>query len=220
MMLQIKTLEFLKSLSQNNDKTWFDAHRNEYAQAKNDFELFVSRVLEGLADIDSSLTEVKAKDCIFRIFRDVRFSKDKTPYKTHFGAYLSRGGRKFSGAGYYLHIEADGKSIGGGGLWMPESALLKKVRQEIDYNFEAFQSIIQAHSFKKYFPAFEGEKLKSLPQGYTADNPAIEYLKLKNFATVSHLPDQTLTSEKCLHTYLEIFSTLKPLVDFLNKALD
>ncbi|MBS1783716.1 MAG: DUF2461 domain-containing protein [Bacteroidetes bacterium] len=219
-MLQVATLEFLKSLSQNNEKAWFDAHRHEYVQAKSDFELFVGNTLEGLAAIDSGLAEVKAKDCIFRIFRDVRFSKDKTPYKTHFGAYLSRGGRKFSGAGYYLHIEAGGKSMGGGGLWMPEPSLLKKVRQEIDYNFEAFQAIIQARSFKKYFSAFEGEKLKSLPQGYTSDNPAIEYLKLKNFATVSLLPDQALTDEKGLHSYLEIFSALKPLVDFLNKALD
>ena len=130
-MLQPDTVRFIERLSENNNKPWFDAHRDEYVAAKADFERFVELLMGQLVEIEPALSEQKAKDSIFRIFRDVRFSKDKTPYKGHFGVYLSRGGRKYSGAGYYLHIEPGGKSFIGGGLWMPEPSLLKAVRQEL-----------------------------------------------------------------------------------------
>jgi len=138
-MLQAKTISFIGKLSKNNNKPWFDKHRDEYEAAKEDFELLVTEILGGLSVTEPMFKEQKAKDCIFRIFRDVRFSKDKTPYKAHFGAFFSRGGRKFPGAGYYLHIEPGGKSFAGGGLWVPEAPLLKAVRQEIDYNFAEFK---------------------------------------------------------------------------------
>src|ERR1700679_1155921 len=135
-MIQAGTITFLEKLSKNNNNPWFDAHRDEYATAKEDFEAAVAGILAGLAVSEPLFKEQKAKDCIYRIFRDVRFAKDKTPYKAHFGAFFSKGGRKFPGAGYYLHIEPGNKSFAGGGLWVPEAPLLKAVRQEIDYNFD------------------------------------------------------------------------------------
>jgi uncharacterized protein (TIGR02453 family) len=219
-MLHTSTFSFIKSLSENNNKPWFDEHRDEYAKAKEDFEVFVTQLLEEMAVLEPALRDQKAKDCIFRIFRDVRFSKDKTPYKAHFGAYMSKGGRKYEGAGFYIHIEPGGKSFAGGGLWMPEGALLKKVRQEIDYNFEEFQNILKGKSFTKYFPHLNGEKLKTLPQGYTADNPAIEYLRMKSFTAGCELTDKEVVSKSFSSKCTEIFNAMGPLINFLNRAAD
>lgn len=219
-MIQDKTLSFLKKLSKNNNKTWFDAHRDAYAEAKEDFEIFVTAMLDKLSPIEPALRNQKAKNCVFRIFRDVRFAKDKTPYKAHFGAYFSKGGRKYEGAGYYIHIEPGGKSMAGGGLWMPESSLLKKVRQEIDYNFEEFQNILNGKSFKKHFKQLNGEQLKTLPQGYTADNPAIEYLKMKSFTVGESFADEELTGKNFAAKCVDVFTAMRPLVDFLNRAID
>jgi len=219
-MLQQHTVHFIETISKNNNKQWFDEHRDDYARAKEDFENLVTYLLNELSTIEPEMRELKAKDCIFRIFRDVRFSKDKTPYKAHFGAYLSKGGRKFPGSGYYIHIEPGGKSFVGGGLWMPEPALLKKVRQEIDYNFDEFQKILKEKSFRKYFPKVEGEELKTLPKGYTADNPAIDYLKLKSFTVGNAVEDKELLKGGFEKKCVERFIALRPLVDFLNRAMD
>ena len=219
-MLQPDTVRFIERLSENNNKPWFDAYRDEYVAAKADFERFVELLMGQLVEIEPALSEQKAKDSIFRIFRDVRFSKDKTPYKGHFGVYLSRGGRKYSGAGYYLHIEPGGKSFIGGGLWMPEPSLLKAVRQEIDYNFEEFENIINEKNFRKLFSNIEGERLKTLPQGYGAENPAIEYLKMKSFTAGQNLEDKELTSRGFRKKAVDVFTIMKPFVDFLNRPMD
>jgi uncharacterized protein (TIGR02453 family) len=219
-MLLKDTLLFIEKLVQNNNKPWFDAHREEYAVAKADFEDFVTVLMEKLSPIEPSLRDQKAKDAIFRIFRDVRFSKDKTPYKGHFGVYLSKGGRKYPGAGYYLHIEPGGKSFIGGGLWMPEPALLKAVRQEIDYNLDEFRTIIENKTFKKLFAKIEGEVLKNPPQGYSAENPALEYLKMKSFTAGHALADKELTSRAFTAKTVNVFTTMKAFVDFLNRPMD
>ena len=219
-MLQPDTVRFIERLSENNNKPWFDAHRDEYVAAKADFERFVELLMRQLVEIEPALSEQKAKDSIFRIFRDVRFSKDKTPYKGHFGVYLSKGGRKYSGAGYYLHIEPGGKSFIGGGLWMPEPSLLKAVRQEIDYNFEEFENIINEKNFRKLFSNIEGERLKTLPQGYGAENRAIEYLKMKSFTAGQNLEDKELTSRGFRKKAVDVFTIMKPFVDFLNRPMD
>jgi uncharacterized protein (TIGR02453 family) len=217
-MIQQFTLAFLEKLGKNNNKAWFDAHRDEYVTAKEDFEVAVDTILTGLAATEPLFKEQRAKDCIFRIFRDVRFSKDKTPYKAHFGAFFSKGGRKFPGGGYYMHMEP-GKSFIGGGLWHPEAPLLKGVRQEIDYNFEEFRGIIEDRKFKKLFKEINGERLKTLPQGYTEDNPAIEYLKLKDFTVGTELKDADLTSKGFAKKCLDAISTMRPFIDFLNRPL-
>lgn len=219
-MLHKQTVTFLTQLADNNNKPWFDEHRDAYATAKLDFENTVNKLLEETSVLEPALREQKAKDCVFRIFRDVRFSKDKTPYKAHFGAYLSKGGRKYEGAGYYLHIEPGGKSFAGGGLWMPEPALLKKVRQEIDYNTEEFQAIVDEPTFRKYFRTIEGEKLKNPPQGYAADHPAIDYLRLKSITVGASIADEDLTSPNLLKKCVAMFTAMRPLVDFLNRGMD
>ncbi len=219
-MLQPATTSFIENLAKNNNKPWFDKNRDNYAVAKADFEAFVTGILDGLSKIEPALKEQTHKDCIFRIFRDVRFSKDKTPYKAHFGAFFSKGGRKFPGAGYYVHIEPGGKSFAGGGLWQPEPPLLKAVRQEIDYSFKEFKSIIDDKKFKKLFPKIDGEQLKTLPQGYAADNPAIEYLKMKSWTVGRPLTDADLTDKKFSKKVLDTFSAMKPFIDFLNRSVE
>jgi uncharacterized protein (TIGR02453 family) len=216
-MVQPSTLTFLRQLKKNNDKIWFDAHRKEYEAARKDFEAFVADILKALVVLEPHLANQQAKDCTYRIFRDVRFSKDKTPYKSHFGAFFARGGRKWDGAGYYLHLEP-GAIFAGGGLWMPEPTLLKKVRQEIDYDFEHFKGILNEKSFKKRFPKLNGEVLSRPPQGYEADNPAIEFLKMKSFTAGHAMKDEELTSKAALKNVISVFTTLSPLINFLNRA--
>src|SRR5947209_10613644 len=167
-MLEPQTLKFLSQLKRNNNKEWFDKHRLQYEAAKTDFSNFIQLVIDAFQKIDPSITGLTSKDCMFRINRDVRFSKDKSPYKTNFGAIIKPGGRKSVYAGYYFHC-APGNSFMGGGLWLPEAAELKKVRQEIDYNWNEFNKIIKEKNFRKiYSDIFENEeiKLSSVPKGY------------------------------------------------------
>lgn len=218
-MLQTSTIDFLKKLGKNNNKAWFDKNRDNYEAAKEDFETFITELRDELAKLEPAITDQKPKDMIFRIFRDVRFSKDKTPYKDHFGAYMSRAGRKAPDAGYYLHL-MPGKSFLAGGIWMPENPVLKKLRQEVDYNLKEFNGIIKAPAFKKLFTKLEGEQLKTVPQGYSADNPAIEYLKMKSFIVSTPIKDEDFLSKTAVSKMMKTFTTMKPLVDFLNRALD
>ncbi len=216
-MLQLATLTFLRTLKKNNDKAWFDANRKGYEAAKGDFEAFIGELLKALTPLESELGNQAAKDCTYRIFRDVRFSKDKTPYKSHFGAFFARGGRKWDGAGYYLHLEP-GAIFAGGGLWMPEAPLLKRVRQEIDYGFEEFSGIVNNKAFKKLFPKLNGESISRPPQGYEADNPAIEFLKMKSFTAGTPLKDEDVMSKDATKKIVGAFTTLSPFINFLNRA--
>jgi uncharacterized protein (TIGR02453 family) len=212
-------MKFLSQLAKNNNKDWFDKHRDEYQLAKEDFEVFIDDLIVKMRPLHPELANITAKDCLFRIFRDVRFSKDKTPYKAHFGAFISKGGRKYEGPGYYLHVEP-GKCFAGGGSWMPAGPLLKAIRQEIDYNFDEFQKILAAKDFKKYFKKVEGETLKTLPQGYTADNPAINYLKMKSFTVGTKLEDKELTAKGSVSKCVGVFTAMRPLVDLLDRCVD
>jgi uncharacterized protein (TIGR02453 family) len=219
-MLQQSTLEFLSKLTKNNNKPWFDKNKAAFLAAKEDVEEFVTVLKKAMAaSIEPALANQDTKDMIFRIYKDVRFSKDKTPYKDHFGVYLSKGGKKSPLAGYYLHIQPK-KSFIAAGLWQPENDLLKSVRQEIDYNFKEFKKILDAPSFKKLFKKMEGEQLKTNPKGYDADNPAIEYLKMKSFVVTTQVTDKELTSKNAVTAVTKLFATGKPLVTFLNRAMD
>ncbi len=141
-MLQPATLKFLKDLKKSNHKDWFEAHRKNYEAAKENFASLVTQIITKHGKTDTEIASLKASDCMFRINRDVRFSKDKSPYKTNFGASINRGGKKSIFSGYYFHCEPEGNSFAGGGLWMPAAETLKKVRQEVDYNFDEFKKII------------------------------------------------------------------------------
>ncbi|HKH60502.1 MAG TPA: DUF2461 domain-containing protein [Flavitalea sp.] len=221
-MLQLSTLKFLKDLAKNNDRAWFEAHRTQYERAKEDFENFVQIVLDRHGKKDEDLKELTAKKCTFRINRDIRFSKDKSPYKTNMGASMNRGGKKSIFSGYYFHCQP-GKSFVGGGLWMPMPPEMKRVRQEIDYCYDEFKQIVSAKKFKSvYKELYIGEdvKLTKVPQGFEKDNPAAEYLKLKSWLAMKELTDEEMTSKDLLKKTAEAFDTLQPMIKFLNRAIE
>jgi uncharacterized protein (TIGR02453 family) len=219
-MLHKNTLQFLAELNENNNKVWFDENRPKYEAAKKDFETFVTEVLQANVPLIPELEGRKAKDCIFRIFKDVRFSKDKIPYKNNFGAGFGKGDKKVHAAGFYLHVQPGGHSFMGGGIWMPESNDLKAIRQEIDYNFPEFSGIVNHKPFKKMFGDINSEdKLKKKPQGYEENNPAIEYLKLKSFTVGTNISDKDILGKTIVSQLHNIVKEMKPFVDFLNRAV-
>jgi uncharacterized protein (TIGR02453 family) len=221
-MLEPQTLKFLSQLKKNNNKPWFDAHRPQYEAARIDFSNFIQLLIDALQKSDTTITGITAKDSQFRINRDVRFSKDKRPYKDNFGAFIARGGKKSMYAGYYFHL-APGNSFIGGGLWQPEPANLKKVRQELDYNWEEFQSIVKNKTFKKIFgDLYKGEdmSLKRMPKGYVEDHPAISYLKLQSLIAEQKIADEELTKTTLHKKSLAAFQALQPLLNFINRSLE
>jgi uncharacterized protein (TIGR02453 family) len=221
-MIKQSTLQFLKDLKKNNKKVWFDANRNRFDDARKNFEEFTSEVIARLGKIDETIAHLEARECTFRQHRDVRFSKDKSPYKVNMGLYLSKGGRKGKQAGYYLHLEPGG-SFTGGGLWIPMAPELKRVRQELDYNWEEFRSIISSKKFKSVYGDLESGsdvKLSRPPKGYEPSNKAIEYLKLKTLIASVKLQDSELTSKDLPKKVVSYFQTLKPMIDFLNRAVE
>ena len=221
-MLQTSTLKFLKDLKKNNTKEWFDANRKVYEAAKQDFEMLVQAVIAQHGKKDEEILSLKPRDCMFRINRDIRFSKDKSPYKTNFGAFINRGGKKSIYAGYYFHCEP-GENFIGGGLWMPMPDALKKVRQEIDYCFDEFSKIVNNKKFKTiYGEVHRGEDmiLSRPPKGYGDDNPAIEFIKLKSFIAMQKLDDKDMTDKNLAKKITEAFEALQPMIKFLNRALE
>jgi uncharacterized protein (TIGR02453 family) len=222
-MLQPTTLRFLKNLARNNHKEWLDANRAAFESAKADFVSLIEQVLSQLMLKETALATLTPKDCIFRINRDVRFSKDKSPYKTNMGASIKAGGKKSLLAGYYIHIEPGGKSFVGGGLYMPDPAALQKVRQEIDYNWDEFSRLLRTPTFKKTYgelEKWEGMALSREPKGYEKDNPAMEFLKLKSFVATLPLTDKQLTEADLTRQLIQALRTLQPLLQFINRSLE
>ena len=221
-MLQTSTIKFLKDLSKNNNKSWFDAHRQQYEDARNDFVAFIQTVIDKHAKKDPAIGHLKAKDCTFRINRDVRFSKDKSPYKNNMGAYINQGGKKSLLGGYYFHCQP-GQSFVGGGLWMPMPPELKKVRQEIDYNLDAFKRIIGSKKFREVYGGLSKDAeyvLSRVPKGYEADNPAAEFLKMKSFVAMTPIKDAELSSKDLLKKVSTAFETLQPMLTFINQSIE
>ena len=222
-MLQSSTIKFLRDLKKNNNKPWFDAHRNDYDNARSDYAQFIQKVIDLQAKNDPSLRNVVAKDCLFRMNRDIRFSKDKTPYKTNFGASIKKEGKKaIHIPGYYFHLEP-GNSFAGGGLYNPMSEELKKVRQEIDYNLARFNKIVGDKKFKNIFGKLDDSPesiLSRVPKGYDKDHPGAAHLKLKSFIAMASLSDKDLTSPGLVKETVAAFNALQPLLSFLKDALN
>lgn len=213
-------LPFLRKLKKNNNKAWFDANRALYESAKEEVHDLVRQLVAVYGKTDATIAHLEPRDCLFRINRDVRFSKDKSPYKTNFGIAITSGGKKSPLAGYYLHIEP-GEGFVGGGLWMPAPPVLAAVRQEIDYNFDEFRGLLKAAGFKKHYGelyAGDDVKLTRVPKGYEADNPAAEFLKLKSFLAMRKLSDDELDAAQLVKQAADAFKALKPVIDFLNRA--
>jgi uncharacterized protein (TIGR02453 family) len=196
-------------------------HKNDkiFRSAQQDFEKFIFELIKEIRSFDPSIGMVAPKDCIFRIYRDVRFAKDKSPYKTNMGAYIALGGRKSMRAGYYFHIEP-GDSMLAGGLYMPPPDLLFRARQEVYYNFDEFYSIISEKLFVKYFGNVSGEKTKLVPKGFDKEFKGLDFLKFKSYLVMHSIPDDLITSEKLLSHCSDVFKAQKPFNDFFNKVME
>jgi uncharacterized protein (TIGR02453 family) len=216
------TFQFLKDLKQNNDRDWFLANKPRFETAKKEFESFITELLGEISKFDPDISHHSAKDCIFRIYRDVRFSKDKSPYKTHFGAHISAAAKKsdiHSKAGYYIHIEP-GASMLAGGAYLPQGPWIKAIRQEISYNADRLKQILDSKEFKQYFGSMEGEKLKKAPRGYQPDHPEIELLRNKSFLASNNCADKQVTSSDFMDHSANVFKALLPFDQFLNSTMD
>lgn len=220
-MLQPSVISFLRQLQKNNNKAWFDIHRPQYENAKADFTAFTSEMIDAFSKVDNSLSHLQPRDCMFRINRDVRFSKDKRPYKNNMAAYFNKNGKKGLGAGYYLHIEP-GKSFVAGGIWMPEPKVLAQIRQEIDYNYAEWKKIITNTAFKKNFPEGLSQEniLSRPPKGYDESNPAIGSLKLKSFIVTRNISDEETAKKDIVKNTVKIMAAMQPLVEFINRAAE
>ncbi len=218
-MLQQSTLKFLSALKKNNNRDWFLANKKDYDAAKKDFTDYVQQLIAGICTFDKRIAGLEAKNCVFRINRDVRFSNDKSPYKTNMGANMSPGGRKSPAAGYYFHIEPGGNSFLAGGMFMPEPDKLKAVREDIIYDPAAFKKIISSKEFKKHYTKFWDEgKLKTAPKGFDKNHPDIDLVKYKSYIVVKNISDKELTDKNLVKNVTGAFKALKPLNDFLNKS--
>ena len=218
-MIQKSTLQFLKDLKKNNNKAWFDKNKPRYEEAKKNIESLVGAFLAKFSNADKRYAKLSAKECVFRIYRDIRFSPDKTPYKTHFGAGISPGGKKMNEPGYYLHIEP-GKAFLAGGMWMPPTDLLNMIRQEIVYNGKKFKKIISDRTFKKYYGGLDDEyKLARPPKGYDKSHPDIELLKYNSYIVWHQYGDKDACSKNFAGELNKGAKIMKPFIDFLNEAV-
>ncbi|MBN2174149.1 MAG: DUF2461 domain-containing protein [Bacteroidales bacterium] len=211
-------IDFLSELKDNNNREWFNQNRDRYEAARGEFEMLMNRIIPGIQTFDSEIAGVTAKQAIFRIFRDVRFSKDKSPYKTNFGGFISKGGRKGGHAGYYIHIDPSGSFLAGGS-YMPPPGFLKKFRQEIYFNIDEFKKIILSNDFRQAFGNLEGEKLSRPPKDFPADFPDIDLLKFKSYIVMHSLDNRLINKPDLIEYILDIFNRLAPLNHFLNRAL-
>lgn len=214
-IISSKTFEFLKKLTKNNNREWFNENKALYTESQENIIAFLEDLIKEMGEFDEELSKIDVKKSLFRIYRDTRFSKDKSPYKTNFGASLGMGKGSQKG-GYYLHLEPN-KSFLAGGIYMPESSVLKEVRKEISLYGEDFLKILNQKDFKKHFPELDqDDKLKKVPQGFEKEDPMAEFLKLKNFIVVYHLKDEEALDKNAVKNLAKIFKLMKPLNDFLN----
>ena len=213
-----KAIEFLKALKQNNDREWFNSNKVWYQESRDVFIQFVELLIAGLKKFDSSIGTLESKDCIFRIYRDVRFSPNKDPYKTNFGAYIAKGGRKGIYAGYYFHLDAE-ESFLSGGIYMADPDIMKQIREDIELYSDEFLAIVNDKKFAKTFSFFENEKLSRVPQGFDKNSPMAEYLKFKHITPYRTLTEKEICKPNLLDLALDTYKTLKPLNDFLNRSV-
>ncbi len=212
--------KFLRAIAKNNNREWFEKNKSTYLESKENFEEFLRNLLLELAKFDKGLMGLNPKKLAFRIYRDVRFSKDKRPYKVNMGAGFSPGGKMIQEPGYYIHIEPGNKSFIAGGFYMPDATNIAKIRQEIDYSFKKFEKILKEKKFKTWFKELSDfDKLKTAPKGYPKDHLHINLLRHKSFIVTHFFTDKEVMDKKFLKKVVEGCKALKPLNDFLNEAI-
>jgi uncharacterized protein (TIGR02453 family) len=217
-LISKSTLNFLSDLNKNNNRDWFSSNRNRYNEAKAEYEAFVQAVINEISKFDPILKGLEAKTCMYRINRDIRFSNDKTIYKTYMGAFIVKGGKNNGDkyAGYYIHVEPGNNSMIAGGAYVPPMPWLTAIRKNIDGQGDRFHKILHNKDLKDYFGDLEGEKLKSAPKGFSRDHPDIEFLKMKSYLVSRLFSDREITSEKVFELLIKGCRAMKPLNDFLN----
>lgn len=214
-----EVLRFLSELRENNNKEWFDENRKRYDESRKKVLFLTELVNQEIIKFDPEVGIQNPKDCVFRIFRDVRFSNDKTPYKINMGSFIAKGGRKSVGAGYYIHIEPGGSFISGGSYCPPADAL-KAFRTEIFDHADEFKAIIKSKSFLKVFPEMYDDRLRTAPKGFPKDFPDIDLLKYKSYAFISPLDDSVVNGGDYVKHIVSGFQELAPANRFLNIALE
>jgi uncharacterized protein (TIGR02453 family) len=220
-MIHNHTLSFLRELKANNSKEWFHDHKHDYQEARENFLEVVNQLIQSISSFDEGIaaSHLDPRKCVMRINRDIRFSPDKTPYKSNFFAFMNKDGKKSPYGGYYLSITPE-ESFQGGGIYMPESSVLAKIRQEIDYNYAEWENIVQDADLKKYYGEVKPSgKLSRPPKGYDKSNPSVEWLKFKGFYTQQFLSDAKLKEDNTLQGIVFSYKAVKPLVEFLNKSI-
>lgn len=211
-------LKFLRKLNKNNRRDWFLENKNEYEKAKGDFTVVVADLIQRISEFDQAVVGVNPEKCLFRIYRDIRFSRDKTPYKTNFGAYIAPNGKKSGVAGYYFHLQP-GECFLAGGLYKPSGPDLFNVRTAIANRTEEFLDIIDSPKFKKYFPDItDTEKLKTAPRGFPKDHRAIQYLRLKNLIAVHRVSEDEVLREDFLDQTAEVFESMTEFIGFIRSV--
>lgn len=214
-----KIIAFLRELETNNNRDWFESRKPDFQDAKKTFEQFIGQVILKLGQIDPRIKGIDPRQSIFRIYRDTRFSSDKTPYKNNFGAHISRGGKNSGYPGYYFHMQP-GEGFLSGGIYMPDPARLKAVRKEIYLFPEDYKELVEHPDFRKHFTLFEDDKLKKPPAGFPADFELIEVLKHKNFCPWMPYQDDWLDESDLVDQVVEKYALMMPFNEFLYRAID
>jgi len=220
-MLTKDTLQFLEDLKANNNRDWFLENKKRYEAVKKDYHQLVGSLLDAMKPLDPSLEMLEVKNCVFRINRDVRFSKDKSPYKTNLGIWISPGSKHIEAPGYYLHIE-NGNCFVGGGLYCPQPDQLQKIRKEIHFFYDDLTEILNDQKFKSTYQSLtrdENSTLKNPPKGYDKEDPAIEFLKLKSFTAIQKIDTKLATQKDFVSIIAEKMIVLKPFNSFIDRAL-
>jgi len=217
-----ENLAFLDALKENNHRDWFQSQKKAYELYKKNYHLLIEQILNHLAPLDESLQNLSVKNCTFRINRDIRFSKDKSPYKTHMSIWFPCLLNTKNTPGYYVHLDSK-QSFIAGGIYCPEAHDLKKIRTEIAFFYEDLNLIIEEKSFKKEYNDLDRnpeQMLKTAPKDFEKNHVAIDLLRLKSYTATQNIDQKLLTDPQCSKIIAEKLSVLKPLNSFLLRALD
>ena len=217
-MIDHSTFDFLVDLKENNCREWYHANKDRVKDSQHNFIDFVAMILFRISEFDPDMIGTEPKDCLFRIYRDIRFSKDKTPYKAWFSAGMNPGGRKRMGAGYYIHVEP-GDCYIAGGVWHPDKETLSAIREYIIGWPNQFNAIVNESGFVKMFGGLKGDKLKVAPKGYPKDHAQIQWLRYKDFIVSKNIHDEELQSGKCFDIACDVYYQMADFIFYLRKAI-